>query len=118
MDIKPLVDLSRGARGTRPLLQTEFCYFEIQFSRKVTTPDIGALRVGAPPCIRTGHAARSANGPGNGSAGSRISRRGAWTPEAVTFRKCCMSKRKNLNAELFPTIVLDTTLDLKMNRLV
>ena len=22
---------------------------------------------------------------------------GAWTPEAVTFRKVCMSKRKNLN---------------------
>ena len=23
--------------------------------------------------------------------------RGAWTPEAVTFRKFCMSKRKNLD---------------------
>ena len=24
---------------------------------------------------------------------------GAWTPEAVTFRKFCMSKRKNLDPE-------------------
>ena len=24
-------------------------------------------------------------------------RRGAWTPKAVTFRKFCMSKRKNLD---------------------
>ena len=32
------------------------------------------------------------------SGGSRISRRGgAWTPEAVTFQKFCMSKRKNLD---------------------
>ena len=37
------------------------------------------------------------------SGGSRISHRGAWTsweawnPEAVTFRKFCMSKRKNLD---------------------
>ena len=32
------------------------------------------------------------------SGGSRISRRGgAWTPKAVTFRKFCMSKRKNLD---------------------
>ena len=28
--------------------------------------------------------------------GGRGPRRGAWTPETVTFRKCCMSKRKNL----------------------
>ena len=31
------------------------------------------------------------------SGGSRISRRGAPTPEAATFRKICMSKRKNLD---------------------
>ena len=39
-----------------------------------------------------------------GSGGSRISRRGGrgprtggpWTPEAATFQKFCMSKRKNL----------------------
>ena len=31
------------------------------------------------------------------SGGSRISRWGAWTLEAVTFRKFCMSKRKNLD---------------------
>ena len=38
------------------------------------------------------------------SGGSRISRRGGldlvggpWTPEAVTFRKFCISKRKNLD---------------------
>ena len=39
------------------------------------------------------------------SGGSRISRRGdvdlvgggPWTPEAVMFRKFCMSKRKNLD---------------------
>ena len=29
--------------------------------------------------------------------GGRGPRRGAWTPEAVTFRKFCMSKRKNLD---------------------
>ena len=30
------------------------------------------------------------------SGGSRVSRRGGvWTPEAATFRKICMSKRKN-----------------------
>ena len=31
------------------------------------------------------------------SGGSRISRRGAPTPEAAMFHKICMSKRKNLN---------------------
>ena len=29
--------------------------------------------------------------------GGRGPRRGAWTPEAVTFQKICMSKRKNLD---------------------
>ena len=29
--------------------------------------------------------------------GGRGPRGGAWTPEAVTFRKFCMSKRKNLD---------------------
>ena len=29
--------------------------------------------------------------------GGRGPRRGAWTPEAVAFRKFCMSKRKNLD---------------------
>ena len=39
----------------------------------------------------------------NSSGGSRISRRGrgprrgAWTPEAVTFQKFCLSKPKNLD---------------------
>ena len=40
------------------------------------------------------------------SGGSRISRRGGvdlvvgvWTPEAVMFRKFCMSKRKNLDPQ-------------------
>ena len=31
------------------------------------------------------------------SAGGREPRTGAWTPEAVTFRKFCMSKQKNLD---------------------
>ena len=29
--------------------------------------------------------------------GGRGPRRGAWTPEAVMFRKFCMSKQKNLD---------------------
>ena len=31
------------------------------------------------------------------SRGGREPRRGAWTPEAVTFQKFCMLKRKNLD---------------------
>ena len=40
----------------------------------------------------------SQNSGGSGiSRGGRGPRRGAWTPEAVTFQKFCMSKRKNLD---------------------
>ena len=35
--------------------------------------------------------------PGFPVGGRGPRRGGVWTPEAVTFRKFCMSKRKNLN---------------------
>ena len=38
---------------------------------------------------------RSAADPGFPVGGRGPRRRGAWTPEAATFRKICMSKRKN-----------------------
>ena len=44
--------------------------------------------------LNLGHVSALVLGVGS-SGGSRISRRGTWTPEAATFRKICMSKRKN-----------------------
>ena len=43
------------------------------------------------------HLSEAVADPGFSVGGRGPRRGGAWTPEVVTFRKFCMSKRKNLD---------------------